>query len=272
MTAFDTFTIKILASGSSGNAILVEAGGKALLLDAGLSARELVKRLSAVGADPAGLDGIIISHEHSDHIKGAEILARDNRIPIFINRGTHDSAGQRLARHYIFEHFETGDTINFNGLEVRTFSVSHDAADPVGFRVSWRDIKVGVVTDVGHSTRLLEQRLGGCHALVLEANHDRDLLDAGPYPPELKRRIKGKNGHLSNQECTDLLKKLHHPGLAHIVLAHLSETNNTPILAYTSACRAIPWSESPPRVFIASQHKPTTISLPPDLLEKEEGS
>ena len=240
---------------------MIEAGDKTLLLDAGLSTKELKRRMSLVGVDPADIDGIIISHEHSDHIKGAQLLARDHRLPIFINRGTHDSAGRRLSKHFIFEYFETGDTINFNGLVVRTFSVSHDAADPVGFQISWNGLKIGVVTDVGMTTRLLEERLKDCNALIMEANHDYNLLEAGPYPPELKRRIRGRNGHLSNQECADLLGKLHHPGLSHIALAHLSEANNTPAMAYSTICRSLPCSDEPPKITIASQDRPTLFSV-----------
>ncbi len=255
--------VSILASGSSGNAILIEAGGRSVLLDAGLSLRELTRRAAATGHDLAALVGIFISHEHADHIAGAPLASTRHRVPLFLNKATHEEIARR-RRDFdasMAEHFETGDTVGFNGLTVRTFTVPHDAADPVGFVVAWEDLKVGVVTDVGTSTHLLEERLRDCDALVLESNHDEAMLDAGPYPPDLKRRIRGRHGHLSNDQCSEILKRLYHPGLSHLVLAHLSETNNTPMLAFASACRGLPAVESPPKIIVASQSKPVRVRL-----------
>lgn len=255
--------IYILASGSSGNSIMIEAGKTAVLLDAGLSCRELAKRAAAVGADMSRLAGIVISHEHSDHIKGAPVMAKKYGLPVFLNKSTHEEIIRRRRdwKVAMIEHFETGGSINFNDIEVRTFRVDHDTADPVGFIISWQDLKVGVVTDVGQNTRLLTEMLRGCDALVIEANHDTNLLDAGPYPVELKRRIKGKNGHLSNSQCAELIREVYHPGMSYIVLAHLSDTNNTPILAYNAACRCLSDSLNPTKVIVASQTRPARLKL-----------
>lgn len=224
-----------------------------------------------MGTDLSKLVGILVSHEHSDHIQGVPVTAGRHRIPLFLNKATHEEILRRRDFQVAaVEHLGTGETVSFNGLAVRTFSVPHDAADPVGFLVTWEGRRLGVVTDVGHVTHLLEERLRECDVLVIEANHDVPMLDAGPYPPELKRRIKGKNGHLSNHQCCELLQKLYHPGMTHVVLAHLSETNNTPLLAYAAACRCLTAVEKPPRIAVASPSRPSTIRLP--RREKEDSS
>jgi len=225
----------VLASGSSGNACYVESDNARILIDAGLSAREIERRLGQVGVSPSSLNGLIVTHEHSDHIKGAGPLARRYELPVYINRKTLDTGRKNLGKLSLPVIIETGQTLTINDLNVETFTKCHDAVDPVGVVLSLNGTKIGVATDLGRSTRLIEDRLKGCHALILEFNHDPVMLEQGPYPLYLKRRIKGRDGHLSNEKAGDLLKAVCHDNLKQVVLAHLSEKNNLPEKAYQEA-------------------------------------
>ncbi len=229
----------VLASGSGGNACYVETGGARLLIDAGLSCREMERRLSGIGVSPTSLDGIMLTHEHLDHIRGAGPMARRYRLPIYLNTRTWETAEKALGRLPEPRLIETGDSVSINGLVVETFTKCHDAADPMGVVFSWDGIRVGLATDLGRSTRLAEERLKGCRALILEFNHDPDMLDQGPYPLFLKRRIKGPDGHLSNQQGGDLLRVVSHADLRLVVLAHLSKINNDPEKARNEAARVL---------------------------------
>jgi phosphoribosyl 1,2-cyclic phosphodiesterase len=191
-------------------------------------------------------------------------VARQTGSEVYINKSTWDAARRRPGvdiERAPAVHFEAGQELQFGPLSVRTFSVSHDAADPVAFVVSFEGYRVGIATDLGHATRLVEERLAGCDVLVLESNHDLAMLESGPYPWDLKRRIKGKEGHLSNDQCAALLRKLSHPGLAHVVLAHLSQENNQPATARQAALSAVTGRGLVPRVTVASQNVPVPIRL-----------
>ncbi len=225
----------VLASGSSGNACYVESDNARVLIDAGLSAREIERRLAQVGVEPSSLDGLIITHEHSDHIKGAGPLTRRYNLPLYINEKTLESGHKKLGKLPQPEIIETGRTFTIKDLNVETFTKCHDAADPVGVVLSLNGVRIGVATDLGRSTRLIEDRLKGCQALIIEFNHDPVMLDQGPYPLYLKRRIKGSDGHLSNEQAGDLLKVVSHGNLKQVVLAHLSEKNNDPEKAHQEA-------------------------------------
>jgi len=218
----------VLASGSGGNACYVETAEARVLIDAGLSGEELIRRMEETGISPAKLDALILTHEHIDHIRGAGPLARRFDLPVYVNRLTLRRALKNLGNLSKPVVFHTGQPITVHGLCIETFTKCHDAADPVGIMVHADGARLGIITDLGRSTPVVEDRLRGCHALVMEFNHDERMLEEGPYPPELKRRIKGPEGHLSNEQAGGLLKTLRHDALSTVILAHLSERNNHP--------------------------------------------
>ncbi|KIH75545.1 Phosphoribosyl 1,2-cyclic phosphodiesterase [Geoalkalibacter ferrihydriticus] len=220
----------LIASGSKGNAIYLESRDSRILIDAGLSARELTRRLALVGVDSASLNAIFVSHEHGDHVRGVGPLSRRYGVPVHVNPETHEAISA-LGAIPILEEFDAGTAFCCRDLRVETFPLTHDAVQPVGFVVETRDGKVGIATDLGIGTRLVRERLRGCRVLILEANHDEALLRDGPYPWHLKQRIRGNHGHLSNSACGELLKDLLWEGLEMVFLAHLSETNNRAELA-----------------------------------------
>jgi phosphoribosyl 1,2-cyclic phosphodiesterase len=228
----------VLASGSRGNACYIETRNSRILIDAGLSCRELMKRLEALGKKDVHLDALVITHEHMDHVKGAGPIARRFGVPIYINESTMNKVRGGLGEVSRYIPFETGHAVKINDITVETFTKCHDATDPVGLVISSKGSRLGLITDVGRSTRLLEDRLKGCRALIIEFNHDEHMLDNGPYPLSLKRRIKGHEGHLSNNDAGQLLKIISHRGLRYVVLAHISEKNNLPDIALRHA-RAI---------------------------------
>jgi len=218
----------VLASGSGGNACYVETAEARVLIDAGLSGEELIRRMEETGINPAKVDALILTHEHIDHIRGAGPLARRFDLPVYVNRLTLRRALKNLGNLSKPVVFHTGQPITVHGLCIETFTKCHDAADPVGIVVHADGARLGIITDLGRSTPVVEDRLRGCHALVMEFNHDERMLEEGPYPPELKRRIKGPEGHLSNEQAGGLLKTLRHNALSTVILAHLSERNNHP--------------------------------------------
>ncbi|MGE5027902.1 MAG: MBL fold metallo-hydrolase [Betaproteobacteria bacterium] len=219
-----------LGSGSRGNALVVEAGHTRLLLDCGFSIREMVSRLSRLKLQPEDLTGILITHEHSDHIGGAVKLAGRYGIPVWLTHGTfksHVPAGILPNACLIDGH----SAFQIGKIEVQPFPVPHDAREPVQYVFSDGSRRLGVLTDAGNSTPHIEAVLSGCDALVLECNHDTDMLRNGPYPPMLKQRVAGRFGHLDNGAAARLLANLDTGRLQHMIAAHLSEKNNTPELA-----------------------------------------
>ncbi len=229
----------VLASGSSGNACYVETDNAGILIDAGLSGREIERRLECVDRSGESLDAIVVTHEHSDHIKGAGILARRYDLPVYINQKTLERGLKVLGKLPRTEIVQTGQTLTIKDINVETFTKCHDAVDPIGLVLSRNGIRIGVITDLGKSTRLVEDRLRGCQALIVEFNHDPEMLDQGPYPLHLKQRIKGKDGHLSNEQAGDLIRVVSHKNLKKVVLAHLSEKNNHPDMARNQVTAAL---------------------------------
>ena len=225
----------VLASGSKGNACYIETDNTRLLIDAGLSCRELIKRMELVGLDASRIDAVIITHEHSDHIKGVGPISRKFNSTVFANSPTLKRCVRTLGKTIIDDNLRTGGFLKINDLTVETFAKDHDAVDPVGLVISSNGSRLGILTDVGQSTPVLEDILQDCTGVMLEFNHDIEMLDNGPYPYYLKKRIKGSKGHLSNDQAGMLLKRLSHISLRHIVLAHLSEVNNTPEKALAKA-------------------------------------
>ena len=228
----------LLASGSRGNCLWLEESEVAVVLDCGLPAREFLRRAESAGLDPGRLAALVISHEHRDHLSGVGPLARRLKLPVLANQATRDLA-ETVTGPLNWEIFTTGDTLTFGALKIRTLPISHDAADPVAFLVESPAGRLGLVTDLGAATELLRRRFLGLNALVLEFNHDYRLLMDGPYPWPLKQRIRGRTGHLANEDAAALVAELNHVGLRHLVLAHLSETNNRPNLALAAARKVV---------------------------------
>jgi phosphoribosyl 1,2-cyclic phosphodiesterase len=229
----------VFGSGSGGNACYVETAHSRILIDAGLSCRELIRRLELVEVNPETLDALIITHEHVDHVKGAGPLARLLDIPVYINSSTLRKGLRILGNLSRPITIHTGQTITINDLVIETFTKCHDAVDPMGLIVSSDGMRLGLVTDLGRSTTLVEDRLRSCHALIIEFNHDQRMLEDGPYPWDLKKRIKGSEGHLSNQQAGELLKVVAHKDLRMVILAHLSQINNQTQKAFQEAQDAL---------------------------------
>jgi phosphoribosyl 1,2-cyclic phosphodiesterase len=243
----------ILASGSKGNATFLSSGDTSLLIDAGLSGIEIERRLKSRGLDPKSLDGILVSHEHSDHIQGVGVLSRRYKLPVYINSKTRKAAVSQLGNLYDSKNFECGSMFTINDLSIHPFSISHDAKDACGFTVSQNGTKIGIATDLGIATSMVKEHLKRCTLLILEANHDEKMLINGPYPWPVKQRVKSRIGHLSNTESKNLLNEIQHDGLKHVMLAHLSETNNTPQKAVNEVGQAL--THCKPRLDVALQDK-----------------
>jgi len=217
-----------LGSGSRGNATLIECGTTRLLLDCGFAARETERRLGLLGVAPESLSAILVTHEHQDHIKGVGPLARRYGLPVWITHGTYRQGrcGELPDPQLIHSHQAP---FRIGSISVQPYPVPHDAREPVQYVFSNdADTSLGVLPDSGSITPHIQQMLAGCHALLLEFNHDLDMLNSGPYPPALQRRVGGRLGHLNNEQAVGLLADLDHGRLRHLVVAHVSEQNNDP--------------------------------------------
>lgn len=251
--------ICLLASGSKGNAVFVRSGATRLLIDAGLSSVEIIRRLALVGVSGSDLHAILVSHDHTDHIKGAGTLARKLKIPVLVSYPTHKAAESTFRKAEVVE-FESGYSFAFRDLMIEPFPTTHDACDPVGFTIESGDGRFGFATDFGIVTRLITEKLKGCRALVIESNHDEEMLQNGPYPWHLKQRIKSRHGHISNNESNQLLGELLHNGLEGVFLAHLSEVNNDPRLAEDAAAMLLAGQNvCEPRLFVGDQYRPSEL-------------
>ena len=242
-TKNNSFCLCPLASGSKGNSVFVSNQDTAVLVDAGLSGIETQRRLDAVGESPDRLKAIIITHEHTDHVKGAGILSRRFDIPVYITRQTY-GACKSLGKIDHLRFFECGTPFEVDELKITPFSISHDARDPSGVTIAYAGKKIGIATDLGIATNLVKSHLSLSNALYIESNHDPEMLVNGPYPWHLKQRIKSRTGHLSNQETRDLVAELLHQDLAHLVLAHLSEENNCPDKAAREVAKGLNGSDT----------------------------
>jgi phosphoribosyl 1,2-cyclic phosphodiesterase len=214
-----------LGSGSRGNATLVRAGNTLVMIDCGFSLREVERRMQRLDVSPEQLDALLITHEHSDHASGVDALSRKYEIPIFLTHGTFGSG--RLKGGHSYQCFNCDDDLQIGEMEVRAVAVPHDAAEPCQFRLSWRSNTLGVLTDLGSITPHVVENYAPCQALLLEFNHDARMLMEGPYPHSLKSRVGGDWGHLSNVQAAQLLQQIDSEGLAHLVVAHISEKNNS---------------------------------------------
>src|SRR5437868_6743336 len=264
----------VLASGSRGNTAILCSSGTSILIDAGISCRETWRRMLRVGEDPSRLSAIIITHEHQDHISGLGVLARKLKIPVYITGHTHQE-WQRWVRGpaskqaelyedddkaYLerCEHFRAGEKFQVGNIEIFPFTIPHDAVDPVGFVFRTEGLKIGMATDLGYMPASIKMHLRGCDALVLESNHDLEMLRGGPYPWSVKQRVMSRVGHLSNDSLAEFFASDYDGSAAYVVLAHLSEQNNHPEIARRAAEKAL----SPRRnllhnrVMLAAQSEP----------------
>lgn len=225
--------VTILGSGSRGNAILVEAEGVRLLVDAGFSGRDLERRLAAAEVDPASLTALLITHDHGDHTRGMGVAARRWGVPLYLTDLTRNVCRGLLDGTENVRAYSSAEPVEIGGLTVTPFLTVHDAVDPVAVTVTERATgdKLGIATDLGRATAPVRHALQRCHVLVLESNHDEILLRESHYPWSVKSRIGGSHGHLSNRAAAELARELYHDELSAVVLAHLSEAANDPHLA-----------------------------------------
>ena len=223
-----------LFSGSSGNSTLVDSGKAKILIDAGVTGSMLEGSLKALKIDPESLDAILITHEHSDHIKGAGILSRKFDIPIYANHATWNAMEKKVGAISLKNQKEFFNSFYINDMLVEPYPVPHDAVDPVCYSLSVGDVKLSIATDLGHCTKKLLERFENSDVVLLESNHDVDMLRNGAYPHYLKRRVLGTKGHLSNEMAAKAAFELTMLGVRGIMLAHLSQENNTSEVAYTT--------------------------------------
>ncbi len=264
-------SLTVLASGSKGNSTVVSSSRTKLLVDIGLSCKETCRRLAACGDDPSSLDAILITHEHSDHVGGVYVMAKKFGIPVYMTGPTHqawhrwarDSAGNRVSIEKL-EHFEAGRGFQVGDIEVMPFTIPHDAVDPVGFTFKAEGLKLGVCTDLGYVPASVKQHLRGCHGLMIESNHDLEMLRIGPYPWSVKQRVMSRVGHLSNDALAEFLTSDYDGDAVFLILAHLSEQNNHPEIARVAAERALGARQSllQNKLMLASQSSPLqTLTL-----------
>ena len=239
-------SVSVLASGSRGNSALVESSSTRILVDAGISCRETFKRMKSIGNDARSLTAIVITHEHADHVDGLLVLARKLKVPVFITGATHqawarsvrDATGE-LPDTQTIEFFSSGHSFQIGDIEVCPFTIPHDAADPVGFTFRAEGVRIGFVTDLGYLPASVRDHLRACDVLVLESNHDLEMLRAGPYPWSVKQRVMSRVGHLSNEKLAEFLARDYDGSATFVVLAHLSEQNNHPEIALRAAEKAL---------------------------------
>ena len=265
MLAIMAVSVTVLASGSKGNCTLISSSSTRLLIDAGLSCREILRRLALCGEDACRVDAVLITHEHADHVAGLRVLARKLKVPVYITAPTYheyqrfarDAAGGRVELDRR-ELFSSGSAFQIGDITVTPFTIPHDAVDPVGFRFCSEGLKIGLCTDLGYMPASVRHHLRGCHILMIESNHDLELLRGGPYPWSVKQRVMSRVGHLSNDALADFLTTDYDGGAEFLILAHLSEQNNHPEIARMTAERALGRQREllHNRLLLAAQHEP----------------
>ena len=257
-----------IASGSSGNCIYVGSEATHLLVDVGISGKRVEVGLNGLALTGRDIDGILITHEHSDHISGLGVISRKYKIPIYATQGTiqaiQKAGGRNMPDESLFCEIEADSKLVIKDLMVNPMRISHDAAEPVAYRIGYGDKKVAICTDLGVYNDYTVECLKGMNALLLEANHDIKMLQAGPYPYYLKQRIMGDRGHLSNENTGRLLNRILHEGLETIILGHLSKENNIPELAYEAVRLEITMGEGQYcaedfKLMVASRSEPSEI-------------
>jgi len=257
-------SVTMLASGSRGNAAIVASCRTRILVDAGISCREIFKRTRSLGEDPASLDAVLITHEHSDHVAGLATLVKKLRIPVFMTGATHQAWARAVRdekgeapQMACLERFDAGRSFHIGDIQVTPFTIPHDAADPVGFSFRAEGVKVGYATDLGYVPPNVREHLRGSDVLVVESNHDVEMLRVGPYPWAVKQRVMSRVGHLSNESLADFFASDYDGYATFVVLAHLSEQNNHPEIARREAEKALSGRGSlfQSRVLLAPQNQ-----------------
>lgn len=246
--------ISVLSSGSEGNSTLIESCGRSILIDAGISGKKLMERLSSISADPGIISGIVITHDHADHINGAGVIARKLKIPVYIHRENYFTSSHKLEKCEIKF---IGDKFEIANLEIVPFPVSHDGTVNYAYCIISEGKKISHVTDIGVVTTIVKQRILNSDAIILESNHDPEMLKNGPYPWYLKQRISGNRGHLSNISAGQLIAETGQGKLRHLILGHLSKENNDPSLAFDNMTRVIEENDLDFKLHIAYQHSAT---------------
>ena len=256
-----SFRMATLASGSEGNAVFAEYGSTRILIDAGISFRQICEQLRLLGVEPESLSALLLTHEHSDHIQGLAAVMRRLRLPVYTSPGTFEALSalkvfERMPKE-CFHLIRPGEAFPVGELTVTGLRILHDCREPLAFRADADGVHFAVVTDLGSYDDSLADALQGLNVLLLEANHNRQMLETGPYPYPLKIRIDGEKGHLSNEASAQLLSKLVHPGLETVLLGHISRTNNYPLLALEtvrSAMNGSGFAPGRPRILTAPPH------------------
>lgn len=248
--------LTILGSGSAGNAALLSTARTRLLVDAGLSKRETLKRFQEAGLRPDGLTAIVVSHEHADHAAHLAALAEEFSVPVYLADGTRQGLPETDALPRV-ERIRPGQRFSIGDIEVMPFAIPHDANEPVAFRFETQGVKIALAVDLGYLTGLVKEHLRGCDCLVLEANHDREMLRHGPYPWFIKQRVMSRLGHLSNEALAEFLECDFDGAARTLVLAHLSENNNSPEVARLAAEQALERRRA---------RFPLSLAGPPELL------
>ena len=244
----------VLGSGSSGNAVLVESGESRVLVDAGFSRRELGLRLRSIGVAPASIEACVVTHEHTDHVKGAASAARKWGWSLYASAGTIDAWPELQEAGCTA--VTAGESITLSRVVMTAYATPHDAANPIGVRLtsSVTGATAAVCTDIGHVSDGVRALCAGADVLVIESNHDEGMLRAGPYPPSVRARIASRTGHLSNRACAELARDLVHRDLAHVVLAHLSENCNDHGIAHRATATSLRHTRFRGALSVAMQH------------------
>lgn len=250
--------VAVLGSGSRGNSVIIDSGGHRLLIDAGFSCRQLERRMGALGVPPDGFDGIVLTHEHSDHVRGVERFVRRHPAPVLASEGTLGEIRLPEAAASSAVTLCSGERYETEGFEIEPFVIPHDAREPVGLVVEdAAGRRLGLVADLGSRSRLAWARLTELDVLLLETNHDLEMLRSGPYPWSLKQRVASRHGHLSNADAADGVPELLCDRLRWIVLYHLSQTNNLPALAAATIQEVLEREGSGAEVAVTAQDEPS---------------
>jgi phosphoribosyl 1,2-cyclic phosphodiesterase len=250
--------VSALASGSSGNCFYVSAAGKAILIDAGISTKRIIERLNSIGKSPESIKAIFITHEHIDHIRGADVFARQFNIPVFATKkvidGSFICSNEKLIRP-----MKNNSSVKIAGMEVKSFTKSHDAVDPIGFFVSFKGKNVSIITDAGHVCDSVSKHISKSDFIFLESNHDEEMLFNGPYPYHLKKLISSDIGHLSNKQAALSVLEYASSKLKGVVLSHLSSTNNTPEIAIKTFENYMKERINAPEIHVSLKDAPTEL-------------
>lgn len=260
----------VLASGSAGNSAFLSTSRTRILIDAGLSVRELTKRLAAIGESPDDLDAVLITHEHSDHVSGLPRLVRSRKrkksakaLPVYLSRLTAPHIDWELSGELMdsppVEQFQSGSAWIIGDIDVRSFTIPHDAVDPVGFTFEAEGVRIGIATDLGYMPDSIKVHLREIDMLLLESNHDTEMLRIGPYPWAVKQRVMSRHGHLSNETTCGYLETDLPDGIRTLILGHLSEHNNHPEIVRMGAAQSLERRGIQPELVVAQQAAATAV-------------